>query len=560
MSSTWDYETDFLVVGSGAAGMSAAITAHKNGLDTIITESQPFWGGTTAISGGGLWMPNNALSKKAGVDDSPETTFDYMNETIGNPGPWANDARKWAFINGVPKFFDMMAEEGVRWMHSSKYPDYYPDLKSGRIGRSVEVKAFNYKKLGNFRKLATPGGIPLAIYTDDVWLLHRGFSSWSGFFRGARVVFRILGKAITGQDARGMGYAYAGSLMYIVRQREIPVWLNSPLTDLIVEKGKVVGAEIDKEGKKVRVKARRGVMLAAGGFAHNPEKRLKYQGVPGWSASPVGQNGDGIWIGEKVGGELAMMEDAWWGAVVQPPKGMSVGFILWERSQAHSMIVDQEGKRFLNESESYVDVGHHMLEHYKNKGPEEKYSWLITDNQHTRRYINSTLLVGKKKFIKEGIVVTANSLEELAEKIGVNKNTFLNQVKLFNQYAEEGVDRDFERGRTAYDRYYSDPWVKPNPNLGKIEKGPFMACKIQPGDLNTKGGLITDEYARVTKKDGSPIPGLYAAGNNTASVMGHTYPGAGATIAPASVFGFLGALHAARFETSGPADFAGHDD
>lgn len=559
MSSTWDYETDFLVVGSGAAGMSAAITAHKNGLDVIITESQAYWGGTTAISGGGLWMPNNALSKEAGVDDSPETTFDYLNETVGNPGVWTSDARKWAFINGVPKYFDMMADEGVRWMLSSKYPDYYPDLKSGRIGRSVEVKAFNYKKLGSYRKLVTPGGIPLAIYTDDVWLLSRGFSTWSGFWRGVRVVLRVLGKAVTGQDARGMGYAFAGSLMYIVQQREIPVWLSSPLTDLIVEDGRVIGAEIDKDGKKVRVRARRGVMLAAGGFAHNTEKRLEYQGVPGWSASPDGQNGDGIWIGEKVGGELAMMEDAWWGAVVQPPKGAKVGFILWERSHPYAIIVDQQGKRFLNESESYVDVGHHMLERTKDKGPEEKFAWLVWDKRHNSRYINSTLLTGKKPYVEQGILHQANTLAELAEKIQVDKNTLEETVKTFNQYAEEGVDREFERGRTEYDRYYSDPTVKPNPNLGKLEKAPFWAIKIQPGDLNTKGGLITDEYARVTRKDGSVISGLYAAGNNTASVMGHTYPGAGSTIAPASVFGFLGALHAARFENQGPADFPGRE-
>jgi len=553
-----NYETDFLVIGSGAAGMNAAITAHKNGLDVIIAESQKFWGGTTAISGGGLWLPNNPLEQKAGVEDSPEATFDYMSETIGTPGTWASDERKWAFINAVPHFYNMLAEEGVKWMHSKVYPDYYPDLKGGRIGRSVEVKAFNYKKLGDYRKLVTQGGIPFAIYTDDVWELGRAFASWGGFWRGARVVFRLLGKAITGQDARGMGYAYAGSLMYIIRKREIPVWLNSPMTDLIVEKGRVVGAVINKEGKTVKVKARRGVMLAAGGFAHNPEQRMKFQGIPGWSASPKGQNGDGIWIGQKIGGGVAMMEDAWWGAVIIDPKDAEHGlFILWERSFPYSMIVDRQGQRFANESESYVDIGHHILNHYKDeKDPLKKFGWLVTDKRHSR-YINTALLTGKKPFLANGTLVEAKTLPELAEKMGVDKETFLDQIKTFNQYAEDGVDRDFERGRTAYDRYYSDPSVRPNPNLGKIAKGPFRAIKVYAGDLNTKGGLITDEYSRVLKKGGEVIEGLYAAGNNTASVMGHTYPGAGSTIAPASIFAYLGALHAARFDTSGPADFAG---
>jgi 3-oxosteroid 1-dehydrogenase len=544
----WDFETDYLVVGSGAAGMSAAITAHRNGLDTIIIESMPTWGGTTAISGGGLWMPGNPLSIRAGVNDSPATTFDYMNEVIKNPGPWANDARKWAFIHGIPKFFDMMEEEGIRWMHTTVYPDYYPDLKSGRIGRSIEVKPFNYRKLGSWRKTVTKGGIPIALTTDDVWLLSRAFSTWSGFKRGVKITFRILGKLLSAQDSRGMGYAYAGSLMYIVQQRDIPVWLNSPLTDLIVEDGRVVGAQVSKDGHPVNVKARRGVMLAAGGFAHNTEKRLQYQGVPGWSASPKGQNGDGIWLGEKIGGELAMMEDAWWGAVVQPPKNAAVGFILWERSHPFSLIVDQNGRRFMNESESYVDIGHDMLDHYREKGPEEKYAWLIWDKRHEKRYLNSTLLTGKKPYFEQGILFKAKSLEALAAKISVDIDTLKKTVQRFNGFTEDGVDRDFERGRTEYDRYYSDPRVKPNPNLGPLEKGPFWAIKIQPGDLNTKGGLVTDEYARVLRDDGSVIAGLYAAGNNSASVMGHTYPGAGSTIAPASVFGYIGALHASQRE------------
>lgn len=545
----WDLETDYVVAGSGIAGLSAAITAKRNGLDVVITESMEKWGGTTAISGGGLWLPNNPLMVKDGEDDSFDSALDYMKQTIGNPGPWASDERKIAFLNGIQHFVTSLADEGVRWARDKKYPDYYPDLPGGRIGRGLEVEPFNTKKLGQYRKLMREGGIPLPVKTDDVWLLSRAWSTPDGFVRGGFFVFRALGSLLLGQAKVGMGGALVSSLMYIVQKRDIPVWLNSPLKDLIVENGRVVGAVIDKNGKTVHVRARRGVMLAAGGFAHNKEWRKKYQGIEGWSASPAGQLGQGIEAGAKVGGQLAMMEDAWWGAATLNPDGKDQhGFVLNERSDPWSIVVDQTGNRYLNESESYIDFGHHMLEHDKKTGGKAVPSWLVLDHRHTTHFLNTGLLVPgtKKKWLDMGVLVQAETLDELAKKMKVDIKTFEATITRFNGFAEAGVDRDFERGRTAYDRYYGDPLVKPNPNLGTIEEGPFMAIKLYPGDLNTKGGLVTDEWARVLRKDGSVIEGLYAAGNNTASVMGHTYPGPGSTIAPAGVFGYLGALHAAQ--------------
>ena len=242
-----------------------------------------------------------------------------------------------------------------------------------------------------------------------------------------------------------------------------------------------------------------------------------------------------------------MMEDAWWGATAANPDGKDQhGFILNERSDPWSIVVDQKGNRYLNESESYVDFGHHMLEH--NKATPAIPSWLVMDHRHTTHFLNSVLLIpgAKKKLLKAGELVEAKSLQKLADKMKVDTEVFLSTISRFNEFARSGIDRDFERGRTEYDRFYSDPLVRPNPNLGTIERGPFQALKIYPGDLNTKGGLVTDEWARVLRKDGSPIEALYAAGNNTASVMGHTYPGPGSTIAPAAVFGYLGALHASQ--------------
>jgi 3-oxosteroid 1-dehydrogenase len=542
----WDYEVDYLVVGTGIAGLSAAVTAKRNGLDTLIVESMEKWGGTTAISGGGLWMPHNPLMVKAGVEDSVEEALEYMERTIGDVGPWTSRERKLAFLNAVPRYVDTFANEGVKWVRAKDYPDYYPDLPWARVGRGLEVKPFNVRKLGKWRKMLRTN-IPAPLMTVDVRLLTRAWSTPDGFIRGAFFVIRTLGNLLTGQLKYGMGGALAGSIMHIVLRQGTPVWLNSPLNKLIVEDGRVVGAVVDRESKTVHIRSRRGLMLAAGGFARNKQWRLRYQGVPGWTSAPEGQLGQGIEAGEQVGGALGMMDDAWWGAAAATADGSEqYGFILNERSDPWSILVDQKGNRYLNESEPYIDFGHHMLEHDK-KTPAIP-SWLVTDHRHTTHFLNSTLMIpgAKKKLMEKGELVCANTLEELATKMKLDPEIFLATIERFNGFAREGVDCDFGRGRTIHDQYYSDPLVKPNPNLGALEKGPFRALKVYPGDLNTKGGLVTDEYARVLRKDGSIFDGLYAAGNNTASVMGHTYPGPGSTISAAGVFGFLGALHAAQ--------------
>jgi 3-oxosteroid 1-dehydrogenase len=235
------------------------------------------------------------------------------------------------------------------------------------------------------------------------------------------------------------------------------------------------------------------------------------------------------------------MDDAWWGAGVPMPDG-STQFVLWERSFPYSIVVDGTGERYLNESESYVDFGHHMLE--RDEVARAVPSWLVVERRHRRRYLFTAIAVAGKKLRRAGTLVQADSVEELAVALDMDPARLRATVDRFNRFAGTGVDEDFGRGRTAYDRYYGDPTVRPNPNLGPLERGPFQAIKLVPGDLGTKGGLLTDEHARVLDTAGQPIPGLYAAGNTSASVMGRTYPGAGATIAPAAIFGYLGARHA----------------
>ncbi len=540
MTEQWDTHVDVLIAGTGAAGLTAAITAADAGLGVLVVESTPKWGGTTAVSGGGLWMPVNPLMIRAGVPDSVEEALQYMQASIGDAGPASSPERRRAFLDNGPAVMRLLGRLGVRWTRAKDYPDYYPDRPGGKVGRGVEVAPFDTKLLGAWYATARAAdGLPAPVTTDDVWLLARAWSTPRGFVRGARFVFRTVGGLASGKRLVGLGGALSCSLMHIVRTQQTPVWLSSPIVELITEDGAVVGAVIDKKGRRMRVRARRGVVLAAGGFARNAEWRQKHHGIPGYSAAPEGDLGTAIDLGARAGAALELMDDAWWGAGTVGPDGTH-GFILSERSMPFSIVVDAAGERFTNESASYIDFGHAMLSHTV-PGP----TWLVTDVRHARRYLSTAYVGRKKQWLAAGTLVEAASLHELADITGMDPVRLAATVKRFNGFARTGVDADFGRGRTVYDNYYGDPRVKPNPNLGPLERGPFRALRLYPGDLGTKGGLLTDADARVLREDGTVIPGLYAAGNTTASVMGRTYPGPGSTIGPAVVFGYRAARHAA---------------
>ena len=543
----WDKEVDLVVAGSGAAAMSAAITAADAGLSVLIVESTDAWGGTTSKSGGGLWMPTHPGMAALGKTDSEDAVLAYMQEAIGDVGPASSIERRRAFVRTVPEVYKMLERYGMRWAASKDYPDYYPDKPGGMAGgRSIESEPFDARRLGDTFNTARSkqSGVPVPIKTDDVWLISRAWSTPSGFIRGAKLVFRILGGLITGKKLVGLGGAYAGALMRIVKDQGTEVWLSSPLTKVIKEDGRVVGAEVSTPQGVKRIGAKAGVMLGTGGFARRTEWRQKHHGIPGYTSAPEGDLGTGIEVGVEAGAQLALMDDAWWGASLPLPNGETL-FVLNERSDPFSIMVDQQGNRFVNESTSYVDVGHAILEH--NKTVPTIPCWLIVERRHRQRYLfNASIMPGGLKSLKEaGIMREADSIEELAVKLEMDPAALRATVDRFNRFCATGVDEDFGRGRTAYDNYYGDPRVKPNPNLGPLEKGPFQAFQIVPGDLGTKGGLLTDEHARVIDTKGEVIEGLYAAGNVSASVMGRTYPGAGATIGPATVFGYLAARHAA---------------
>ncbi|GIJ45176.1 3-oxosteroid 1-dehydrogenase [Virgisporangium aliadipatigenens] len=546
MADAWDESVDVLVAGTGAAGLTAAITAADRGLRVLVVESTPRWGGTTAISGGGLWMPGNPLARQEGFEDSAEDALLYMRTVIGDVGPASSVERRQAFLDAVPEVYGLLERLGARWVRAADYPDYYPDRPGARIGRTLEFEPVDTEPLGAWMETArAKDGFPLPIKTDDVWLLARAWSTPGGFARGARFAARAVRSLLAGRREFGMGGALSTGLMRIVLDQKTPVRLRTPLVDLIQEDGAVVGAVVRRDGTHTRVRAERGVVLAAGGFAANSEWRQKHHGIPGWTSAPEGDLGTAIDLGRRAGAALALMDDAWWGATVKLPEERGHGFVLWERSFPYSMVVDSTGVRYTNESASYVDFGHAMLE--RDRTVPAVPSWLVTDARHARRYLRTYVLSGggTKKFLASGEMVRGRTVPELAVRMGVDPRVLRDSVARFNGFARTGVDEDFGRGATAYDRYYSDPGVTPNPNLGAIAKGPFTAVKLYPGDLGTKGGLLTDADARVVREDGGVIPGLYAAGNTTASVMGRTYPGAGATIAPAMAFGYRAAAHLA---------------
>ncbi|QBR73742.1 FAD-dependent oxidoreductase [Microbacterium sediminis] len=536
-------EFDVVVVGSGAAGLATALGAIDEGLSVLVIESTERWAGSTGMSGGGLWLPNNPLMRRDGVGDSREEALEYLARTVGDGERSASPERRAAFVDGVDDYVTTAERYGVRFLRSKDYPDYYPELPGGKIGRALESRPFDAKRLGELARTQRVS-MPLPMLTDDLWQLQRSWVTFDGFLRGVRFAFRVLGGLVRGKRLTGIGGSLTASLGHAVFvQGKVPLWLSSPARRLITEGDRVVGVEVEREGATVIVRARRGVMLASGGFDHHREWRLRYHGIAGNPAGNPGGLGQGHELAREVGAAFELMDDAWWGAAVKPIRGGSAGFMVGERALPYQLIVDAQGRRFANEAESYVDLGHHMLEH--DRGGR---FWQIGDARYARRYLRTFAVDPRvnKAMTAEGIRVTADTIEELAPRIGMDTAVLRETVDRFNGFARSGKDQDFHRGDSAYDRYYGDPTVRPNPCLGPLEKGPFTAYEMVVGDLGTKGGVVTDTHARALREDGTVIEGLYAAGNVSAAVMGRTYPGPGSTIGPASVFGLIAARTMAR--------------
>ncbi|MDT5213345.1 MAG: 3-oxosteroid 1-dehydrogenase [Mycobacterium sp.] len=555
-----EQEYDVVVVGSGAAGMVAALTAAHQGLSTVVVEKAPHYGGSTARSGGGVWIPNNEILRRDGVTDTPQDARTYLHSIIGDVVP---AGKIDTFLERGPEMLSFVLENSplkLCWVPG--YSDYYPESPGGKAtGRSVEPKPFNAKKLGPDEAGLEPpyGKVPMnmVVMQQDYVRLNQLKRHPRGVLRSLKVGIRATWAKATGKNLVGMGRALIAPLRIGLQKAGVPVLLNTALTDLYVEDGIVRGIYVrdmnaPESAEPRLIRARRGVILGSGGFEHNEQMRVKYQRAPittEWTVGAVANTGDGILAAEKLGAALELMEDAWWGPTV--PLVGAPWFALSERNSPGSIIVNMAGKRFMNESMPYVEACHHMYggEYGQGAGPGEHIpAWLIFDQQYRDRFIFAGLQAGQripKKWLETGVIVKADTLEELAGLTGLSPDALTATVERFNGFARSGVDEDFKRGQSAYDRYYGDPTNKPNPNLGELSHAPYYAAKMVPGDLGTKGGVRTDVNGRALRDDDSIIAGLYAAGNVSSPVMGHTYPGPGGTIGPAMTFGYLAALHLA---------------
>jgi 3-oxosteroid 1-dehydrogenase len=537
------------VVGSGGGSVPAALVMHEAGKRVLIVEKQAKIGGTSAFSGGVIWIPNNHLLNDAGGEDTPERSREYLDGLIGEVGPASSPERRDAYIRYGADMVCFLEKHGMKFLHAH-WPDYY-DSRPGGIaeGRSLCAPLFDINELGAWKdKLASfPLTADMPIESRDSVALFTAMTTWRGKLMAARVGLRFLfQKKLLGKEMRGAGNALQGRLFQIALRKQIPIWTEAPVRDLIVENGRVAGVIVEREGERIEVKARLGVLINAGGFARNLEMREKYQPRPAsvdWTVVNPGDTGEMIEAAMRLGAAIELMDETFWlPSSYWPEDGHFMGFHSPnDIGKPHCIVVDPKGRRFVNESCAYMEFGQAMYR--ANAIP----AWAVFDSNHRRKYPWGMALPGKvsKDMLESGYMRRFDTLEELARGCGIDAAGLAATVDRFNGFARTGADLDFHRGESAYNRYYGDPTVKPNPNLAAIERAPFYAVAIYPGDVGTAGGILADENGSALREDGSVIPGLYVTGSSSAAVVGRCYPGAGASIGPSMTFGYIAARHAA---------------
>ncbi|KZS68521.1 3-ketosteroid-delta-1-dehydrogenase [Mycobacterium kansasii] len=562
-SEAFDHVVDVLVVGSGAGGMTAALAADAAGLQTLVVEKSGHFGGSTALSGGGIWVPGAAAQRRAGYAPAPADVIEYLRRVTDG---LVSAARIRQYVESAPQMLQFL--EGLTtWLEfvwKPGYADYYPDIPGGsELGSTINVPPIDLRSLGaDEEKLLAP----LSLAPKGIWLgpnelrsFYRIRQSWSGKAVLLKLLARMVRARVLGERIAAIGQSLAARLRLAMKERDIALWLDSPMTELLTDTdGSAIGALVDRAGVPARIGARHAVILACGGFDHDLAWRKEHQPIVDrdWSFGNPAATGDGIRAGQRLGAATDLLDEAWWFPAMQWPDGR-MQFMLNERMMPSQFIVNGDGKRFINEAAPYMDFGHAMIEGQKS-GVTHIPCWLITDHRSWNRYVIAGHLPIPKipgapvptgrtvpaAWLQTGVVKAARTWEELAGKIGVPGTQLRQTATRFNELARNGHDDDFHRGDSAYDNYYGDPTL-PNPNLYPLGDPPYYAFRIVLGDLGTSGGLRTDEHARVLRCDDTVVRGLYAVGNTSAPVMGRSYAGAGATIGPAMTFGYVAAKHVA---------------
>ncbi len=551
---------DVVVVGSGAAGLLAAVRAADLGASVAILEKEAAYGGTSAMSGGGIWVPNNRDISNAGVADSVEDAFAYMRHVI--PKNQISDETIHTYITTAPEMIEYLESIGIKYAPVPGYADYYPGApgwKSG--GRTMDCMSFDSRLLGqefeNLRDTQPQNKVfgLTNMRISEVAVIQAQAKNWQ--WLASKIMlgyFSDIGGRIKGRRDRRltMGGALVGSLRHQSIKRNIPLRLKTRVREFLGDQNKINGviAE-DADGNKISIAANKAVVLASGGFEHNEKLRQQHLPEPTcekWSAGAPGNTGDMIAACENVDAAFGLMHEAWWAPTVR--WGERTNVLFFEKGKPNLMIVNKDGRRFMNESITYNSYGECIYGSKDTSAPQFP-AFVVFDSNYRKKFPFGELLQSSvmpdwmrpSAFGPDGLLTKANSLEELARKLGVDENGLGETANRMKRFSETGVDEDFNRGGDEHDRMYGDPSVEPNPCLGPIEKPPFYGTQLYPGDIGTKGGMIIDNDARVQGKSGDPITNLYAVGNCTASIMGDKYPGAGCTLGPALTMAYRAASH-----------------
>jgi 3-oxosteroid 1-dehydrogenase len=562
MTIQWDRSVDLLIAGSGGGGMVAGLAALDCGLEPLIVEKQALVGGSTGLSGGIVWLPNNPLMRADGIADSHEDGLAYLDDVVGDIGAASSPARREMFLSAGYEMINFLIRKGVRLIRCAGWSDYYPNHKGGNeSGRAVEGIPFDAAELGSWHDKVQP---PLAKNYGYVVLTNelRSVQYFNRSPRAFAVATKVFARTAAARARRSQILTNGSSLIAQMLKVLIdlggsqpPLWTNSAMQDLIVEDGRVVGARVNRDGVPMNVEARKGVLLAAGGFGHNKEMRRRYSGdQPNegqWSIANAGDTGEVLETAMRLGAKTDLLDEAWWLPSVFIANGGAVAASLGSgRQRPGAIYVDSTGRRFCNESNSYVEVGKAM---YANKAVP---CWMIFDDGYVGRYVTSAnpLKRGQRlpaELIENGAVKRSDTIADLARQIDLPADELMRTIERFNRFAAKGLDPDFGRGQSAYNDCLGDPGYRPNAAIGPLDRAPYYATRVLPADVGTCGGVITNEHAQVLDQHDRVIDGLYATGNTTATVMGRTYPGAGASIASSMVFGYVAARHAAGRKIAG---------
>jgi succinate dehydrogenase/fumarate reductase flavoprotein subunit len=537
----WDSEADVVVVGTGGSAFMAAIAASDQGAHVIMMERSDKVGGTTAVSGGAMWIPMNKHMASVGISDSREEALAYCKKLTDGR---ATDSMVERYVDTAHQVLDYIeANTSVRY-GAMTMPDYHPEEEGAKPGgRSIEPQLWDMNQLGEWKDKVRPNAMPFmaAVTCEELW------GEYKVNINPANLPIKlILDRMDKGQVVQGN--ALIGGLLKASLDHGITILLETRAMSLVKENGRVVGVRAQKDGGDYSVRAEGGVVLACGGFEWSEVLKKKYlPSVITHPNTPPFNEGDGAVMAAELGADLALMHEVWWMPSTSVPGEEYEGkpysqLCIAERACPHTILVNRMGLRFANEASNYNDLGK-AFGHFNENGTGFRNlpAFAILDTQYREKYSLLTVSPGDPDpewFIK------ADTLEGLADKIGVDKKGLLETVARFNGFAKEGKDRDFGRGGSAYDRYVGDVSA-PYPNLGTIEKPPFYAAPMHPGSLGTKGGPRTNEDAQVLDVRGAVIEGLYAAGNAMAAVSGPSYYGGGTCIGLGVTFGYLAGIHAA---------------